>query len=169
MQTTVFLNAEEMPRQWYNLAADLPSPLQPPLGPGGIPIKPEMLAPVFPMNIIEQEMSTQRWIDIPQEVLEILWKWRPSPLRRAAALEKALGTPAKILYKDESVSPPGSHKPNTAVAQAWYNKQFGIKRITTETGAGQWGAPWRLRVPCWASSARSSWSGSVSIKSRSAS
>ncbi|HOB98189.1 MAG TPA: TrpB-like pyridoxal phosphate-dependent enzyme [Verrucomicrobiota bacterium] len=140
MQTNVFLNAEDMPRQWYNLAADLPSPLQPPLGPGGIPIKPEMLAPVFPMNIIEQEMSTERWIDIPEGILEMLWKWRPSPLRRAAALEKALGTPARIFYKDESVSPPGSHKPNTAVAQAWYNKQFGIKRITTETGAEQWGS-----------------------------
>ena len=94
MQTKVFLNEDEMPRQWYNLAADLPSPLQPPLGPGGVPITPEMLAPVFPMNIIEQEVSTQRWIDIPEEVLGILCKWRPTPLHRAHALECALQTPA---------------------------------------------------------------------------
>ena len=94
----------------------------------------------FPMNIIEQEVSTDRWIDIPEEVLALLARWRPTPLVRAYALEAALGTPAKIYYKNESVSPAGSHKPNTAVAQAWYNKQFGIKRITTETGAGQWGS-----------------------------
>ncbi|MDI9527522.1 MAG: TrpB-like pyridoxal phosphate-dependent enzyme, partial [Pseudomonadota bacterium] len=94
---------------------------------------------IFPMNLIEQEVSQERWIDIPEEVLEILYRWRPSPLRRAVHLEKFLGTPARIYYKDEGVSPPGSHKPNTAVAQAWYNKQFGIKKITTETGAGQWG------------------------------
>lgn len=127
-----------MPRQWYNLAADIKT--NPPLGPDGKPISPEMLAPVFPMNIIEQEVSTQRWIDIPEEILEMLIRWRPTPLVRAYALEEALGTPAKIFYKNESVSPAGSHKPNTAVAQAWYNKQFGIKRITTETGAGQWGS-----------------------------
>ncbi|RPJ06812.1 MAG: TrpB-like pyridoxal phosphate-dependent enzyme, partial [Spirochaetaceae bacterium] len=140
MQTKVLLTEDEMPRQWYNLAADLPSPMQPPLGPDGKPITPDMLAPVFPMNIIEQEVSQDRWIDIPEEVLAILYKWRPSPLHRAYALEKALGTPAKIFYKNESVSPAGSHKPNTAVPQAWYNKQFGIKKITTETGAGQWGS-----------------------------
>jgi len=99
-----------------------------------------MLAPVFPMNMIEQEVSTQRWIDIPAEVLDILYRWRPAPLRRAVYLEKYLKTPARIYYKDESVSPPGSHKPNTAVPQAWYNKQFGIERLTTETGAGQWGS-----------------------------
>jgi tryptophan synthase beta chain len=99
-----------------------------------------MLAPVFPMNIIEQEVSQQRWIDIPQGILELLTIWRPSPLYRARRLEKALGTPARIYYKNEGVSPPGSHKPNTAVAQAWYNKQFGIQRLTTETGAGQWGS-----------------------------
>jgi tryptophan synthase beta chain len=99
-----------------------------------------MLAPVFPMNIIEQEVSQQRWIDIPEEVLNILAIWRPSPLVRATALEKALGTPARIYYKYEGVSPPGSHKPNTAVPQAYYNKKFGIKRLTTETGAGQWGS-----------------------------
>jgi tryptophan synthase beta chain len=140
MQVKVFLNEDEFPRQWYNLAADLPSPLQPPLGPDGKPISPDMLAPVFPMNLIEQEVATARWIDIPEGILELLFRWRPTPLHRAVYLEKALGTPAKIYYKNESVSPPGSHKPNTAVAQAWYNKQFGIKRITTETGAGQWGS-----------------------------
>ena len=140
MQMKVFLTEDEMPRQWYNLAADLPSPMQPPLGPDGNPVSPEMLAPVFPMNLIEQEVSQERWIDIPEEVLAILYRWRPTPLHRAYALEKALGTPARIYYKNESVSPPGSHKPNTAVPQAWYNKQFGIKKLTTETGAGQWGS-----------------------------
>jgi len=136
----VFLTEEEIPRQWYNLAVDLPSPLQPPLGPDGNPVTPEMLAPVFPMNLIEQEVSTERWIDIPEGVLELLYRWRPTPLYRAYHLEKALGTPAKIYYKHEGLSPAGSHKPNTAVAQAWYNKEFGIKRMTTETGAGQWGS-----------------------------
>ena len=141
MKTTkVFLSEKEMPRKWYNLAADLPTPMNPPLGPDGKPVTPDMLAPVFPMNLIEQEVSTERWIDIPEEVLELLYRWRPTPLHRAYALEQALGTPARIYYKNESVSPPGSHKPNTAVAQAWYNKQFGIKRIVTETGAGQWGS-----------------------------
>lgn len=138
LQKKIFLDESEMPRQWYNLAADLK--MLPPLGPDGKPVTPEMLAPVFPMNIIEQEVSTQRWIDIPEKVLELLSIWRPSPLVRAYALEKALGTPAKIYYKNESVSPAGSHKPNTAIAQAYYNKEFGIKRITTETGAGQWGS-----------------------------
>ncbi len=136
----IILAEKDIPRQWYNLAADLPGPLQPPLGPDGQALKPEMLAKVFPMNIIEQEVSTKRWIDIPEEILEILTLWRPAPLRRALALEKYLKTPARIYYKDESVSPAGSHKPNTAVAQAWYNKKFGIKRLTTETGAGQWGS-----------------------------
>ncbi len=136
----VFLSEEDIPKQWYNLAVDLPTPLQPPLGPDGNPIGPEMLAPVFPMNLIEQEVSTERWIDIPEPVLELLYRWRPSPLYRAYHLEKALGTPARIYYKNEAVSPAGSHKPNTAVAQAYYNKEFGIKRMTTETGAGQWGS-----------------------------
>ncbi|MCL5097924.1 MAG: TrpB-like pyridoxal phosphate-dependent enzyme [Candidatus Omnitrophica bacterium] len=138
--TKIILEEKDMPRQWYNLAADLPSPLLPPLGPDGKPVTPDMLAPVFPMNLIEQEVSTQRWIDIPEEILEILALWRPSPLYRAKRLEKALGTPARIYYKNEGVSPAGSHKPNTAVPQAWYNKQFGIQRLTTETGAGQWGS-----------------------------
>ncbi|MBN2480916.1 MAG: TrpB-like pyridoxal phosphate-dependent enzyme [Bacteroidales bacterium] len=136
----VYLDESEMPKQWYNLAPDLPTPLQPLLGPDGKPITPDMLAPVFPMNLIEQEVSTERWIDIPEGILEMLTIWRPSPLVRAYALEAALKTPARIYYKNESLSPAGSHKPNTAVAQAWYNKEFGIKRITTETGAGQWGS-----------------------------
>jgi tryptophan synthase beta chain len=134
----ILLPAAEMPRQWYNILADIK--LNPPLGPDGKPVSPDMLSPVFPMNIIEQEVSTQRWIDIPEPVLDVYSIWRPSPLIRATALEKALGTPAHIYYKNEGCSPPGSHKPNTAVAQAYYNKQFGIERITTETGAGQWGS-----------------------------
>ncbi|MEW6517243.1 MAG: TrpB-like pyridoxal phosphate-dependent enzyme [candidate division FCPU426 bacterium] len=136
----ILLSEDEIPKQWYNLAADLPTPLQPPLGPDGAPVSPDKLAPVFPMNLIEQEVSTKRWIDIPPEVLDLLYMWRPSPLYRATRLEKLLGTPARIYFKNEGVSPAGSHKPNTAVAQAWYNKQFGIKRLTTETGAGQWGS-----------------------------
>lgn len=136
----ILLNEQDIPRQWYNLVADLPSPMEPFLGPDGKPISPDQLKAVFPENLIEQDVSTDRWIDIPDGVLELLMRWRPTPLHRAIHLEKALGTPAKIFYKDESVSPPGSHKPNTAVAQAWYNKEFGIKRITTETGAGQWGS-----------------------------
>jgi tryptophan synthase beta chain len=136
----VLLNEDEIPRQWYNLAADLPTPMLPPLGPDGNPVTPDALAPVFPMNLIEQEVSQERWITIPEEVLEILYKWRPSPLCRATSLEKALKTPARIYYKNEGVSPAGSHKPNTAVPQAWYNKQFGIEKLTTETGAGQWGS-----------------------------
>lgn len=140
MANRYVLPPDELPKQWYNLAADLPSPLQPPLGPDGNPVSPDALRPVFPDTLIEQEMSPKRWIDIPEEIRQILSMWRPTPLHRAVALEKALGTPAKIFYKNESVSPPGSHKPNTAVAQAWYNKQFGIRRLTTETGAGQWGS-----------------------------
>ena len=136
----VFLDEREMPRQWYNIQADMPNPLKPPLHPGtGKPIGPDDLAAVFPMPLIEQEVSQERWIDIPDEVMDKLLIWRPSPLYRATALEKALGTPAKIFYKNEGVSPAGSHKPNTAVAQAYFNKKFGIKRLTTETGAGQWG------------------------------
>src|SRR5512138_1668405 len=140
MEQKIQLKESDIPRQWYNLAADLPTPMLPPLGPDGKPVSPDMLTPVFPMNLIEQEVSTKRWIDIPDEVLNILYRWRPAPLRRAVYLEKFLGTPAHIYYKDESTSPPGSHKPNTAVPQAWYNKQFGIQRLTTETGAGQWGS-----------------------------
>jgi tryptophan synthase beta chain len=138
-QVKFFLDEKDMPRKWYNLAADLPTPMLPPLTPDGQPVRPEMLEAVFPRNLIDQEMSQKRWIDIPDEVRQVLYRWRPSPLRRAVHLEKFLKTPAKIYYKDESNSPSGSHKTNTAVAQAWYNKQAGVKRITTETGAGQWG------------------------------
>ncbi len=135
------LPEKEIPRQWYNIQADLPNPLPPPLNPGtGQPVTPDMLAPVFPMNLIEQEVSTERWINIPDEVLEKYLLWRPTPLYRAYSLEKFLGTPARIYFKNEGVSPPGSHKPNTAIAQAYYNKVFGIKRLATETGAGQWGS-----------------------------
>ena len=134
----VFLTEDEIPRQWYNINADIK--MNPPLGPDGNPISPDMLAPVFPMNMVEQEMSSERWIDIPEGVLDVLNIWRPSPLMRAYTLEKALDTPARIYFKYEGTSPPGSHKPNTAVAQAYYNKEFGIKRLTTETGAGQWGS-----------------------------
>jgi tryptophan synthase beta chain len=134
----IFLTEDEMPRQWYNINADMK--MNPPLGPDGNPVTPDQLAPVFPMNLIEQEVSTERWIDIPEGVLEVLNIWRPSPLVRAHSLEKALDTPARIYYKWEGVSPPGSHKPNTAVAQAYYNKEFGIENLTTETGAGQWGS-----------------------------
>jgi len=138
-EVKIQLSESEIPRKWYNLAADLPTPMLPPLGPNGAPVSPDQLAPVFPMNLIEQEVSQERWIDIPEEVLDILYRWRPAPLRRAVYLERFLKTPARIYYKDESVSPAGSHKPNTAVPQAYYNKKFGIKRLTTETGAGQWG------------------------------
>ena len=142
METTKFLLPEkDMPRQWYNIQADLPKPLPPVLHPGTKqPIGPQDLAPLFPMELIKQEVSTERWIDIPDEVLDIYKLWRPTPLFRAHRLEKALDTPAKIYYKYEGVSPAGSHKPNTAIPQAYYNKMEGVKRITTETGAGQWGS-----------------------------
>jgi len=137
----ILLHEDEIPRQWYNIQPDLPHPLQPPLHPGtGQPVGPEDLAPIFPMNLIEQEVSQQRWLDIPTEVMEKLLLWRPTPLHRAYGFEKALGTPARIYYKNEGASPPGSHKPNTAIPQAFYNKAFGIKRLVTETGAGQWGS-----------------------------
>ena len=139
--TKFFLSEQEMPRQWYNILADLPKPMPPVLHPGTKqPVGPQDLAPLFPMELIKQEVSTDRWIDIPDEVLDIYKLWRPSPLYRARRLEKALDTPAKIYYKWEGVSPAGSHKPNTAVAQAYYNKKEGVKRISTETGAGQWGS-----------------------------
>ncbi|MBI3512454.1 MAG: TrpB-like pyridoxal phosphate-dependent enzyme [Proteobacteria bacterium] len=135
------LSEDRMPRSWYNLAADLPKALPPVLHPGtGQPIGPADLAPLFPMEIIKQEVSTERYIDIPEPVRDIYRQWRPTPLYRARRWEKALGTPAKIYYKYEGVSPAGSHKPNTSVAQAFYNKAEGVKRLTTETGAGQWGS-----------------------------
>ena len=136
----IVLTEDELPRQWYNLNADFSKPMPPPVDGAGNPIGPDALAPVFPMNLIEQEMCPDRWVDIPEDILGLYKIWRPTPMYRARRLEEALGTPAKIYYKNEGVSPPGSHKPNTAVAQAWYNKEFGIKRLTTETGAGQWGS-----------------------------
>lgn len=139
-QLKILLDESDIPTQWYNVVADMPKPPVPPLGPDGKPIGPEALAAIFPMPIIEQEVSGERWIDIPEAVREIYRMWRPSPLFRARALERAIDTPAKIYYKYEGVSPAGSHKPNTAVAQAYYNKQVGINRLTTETGAGQWGS-----------------------------
>ena len=135
------LDASKMPRFWYNIAADLPSPPPPVLHPGTQqPIGPADLAPLFPMALIAQEVSTEREIEIPEPVRDIFKLWRPAPLFRAHRLERALGTPAKIYYKYEGVSPAGSHKPNTAVPQAWFNAQAGIKKLTTETGAGQWGS-----------------------------
>lgn len=137
----IILPESELPRRWYNLAADMPTPMEPPLHPGtGKPVGPDDLAPIFPMPLIEQEVSTERWIDIPEPVLEKYLIWRPAPLYRASGLEAHLGTPARIYFKNEGVSPAGSHKPNTAIAQAYYNKISGTKRITTETGAGQWGS-----------------------------
>ena len=134
------LPESDVPTHWYNIAADLPKAPPPPLHPGTRqPIGPADLAPLFPMELIKQEVSTERYIEIPDEVREIYKLWRPTPLIRARRLEKALGTPAHIYFKYEGASPVGSHKPNTAVAQAYYNKQEGIKRLTTETGAGQWG------------------------------
>jgi tryptophan synthase beta chain len=134
------LPAEQMPTSWFNALPRMPEPLQPPLHPATRePIGPDDLAPLFPMALIEQEMSAAAWIDIPGEVLDVLRLWRPTPLVRAVRLEQALGTPARIYYKDESGSPAGSHKPNTAVPQAFYNKAEGSTRLTTETGAGQWG------------------------------
>ncbi|MFW8600602.1 TrpB-like pyridoxal phosphate-dependent enzyme [Desulfobacterota bacterium M19] len=137
----IFLPENEMPDQWYNVGSDIPNGLQPPLDPAtGQPMGPEKLSAIFPMALLEQEMTDQRWIDIPEEVQNIYKIWRPSPLIRADNLEKAIGTKARIYYKYEGVSPAGSHKPNSAVAQAYYNKEAGIKRLATETGAGQWGS-----------------------------
>jgi tryptophan synthase beta chain len=136
----ILLSEREIPTAWYNLLADLPEPLPPPLHPGTQqPVTPGDLEPIFARALIEQEMSSQRWIDIPDAVRQAYAIWRPSPLVRATGLEKELRTPARIYFKDESHSPPGSHKPNTAVPQAYYNKMEGINRLSTETGAGQWG------------------------------
>ncbi len=137
----ITLQESEIPTHWYNILADMPNKPLPPLHPGTKePIGPDALAPLFPMELIKQEVSTEKWIAIPEEVREIYKVWRPTPLYRAYGLEKALDTPAKIYYKYEGVSPAGSHKPNTAVPQAYYSKQQGVKRIVTETGAGQWGS-----------------------------
>ncbi len=139
--TKILLPEKEMPRQWYNILPDLPKPLNPPFSPvTGKPVTPEELNAIFPMGLILQEVSTDNYIDIPEDILNIYRLWRPSPLIRARRLEQLLGTPARIYYKYEGVSPAGSHKPNTAVPQAYYNMKEGIKKISTETGAGQWGS-----------------------------
>jgi tryptophan synthase beta chain len=144
-QTKIVLSDKEIPTQWYNIMADMPNKPKPPLHPATRqPVGPDDLKPIFPMDLILQEVSTERWIPIPEEVLEIYTLWRPSPLFRAHRLEAALKTPAKIYYKYEGVSPAGSHKPNTSIPQAYYNKKAGIKRIATETGAGQWGSSMAL-------------------------
>lgn len=141
MNKKIILRDDEMPRQWYNVVPDIPNGLEPPLDPETKePMGPEKLAAVFPMGLLEQEMTTSRFVPIPDEVLDILKIWRPAPLVRANNLEKALGTKAKIFFKNEGVSPVGSHKPNSAVAQAYYNMKEGVKRLATETGAGQWGS-----------------------------
>ena len=142
METIQYLLPQNhIPQTWYNILPDLPVPLAPPLHPGTLkPLGPDDLAPLFPMALILQEMSAEREIEIPEEVRQIYAQWRPSPLMRARRLEKALDTPARIYYKNEGVSPAGSHKLNTAVAQAWYNKQEGVRHLSTETGAGQWGS-----------------------------
>src|SRR5919201_2343495 len=135
------LDEDDLPTQWYNIQADLKTPAPPVMHPGtGQPIGPQDLAPLFPVELIKQEVSQERWLDIPEAVRDILRLWRPTPLHRARRLEKALDTPAHIYYKYEGTSPAGSHKPNTAVAQAYYNKRAGIRRLATETGAGQWGS-----------------------------
>ena len=141
MENKIILTENEIPRNWYNIQADMPNPVLPPLHPGTKqPVGPDDLAPLFPMELIKQEVTRERYVEIPEEVRDIYKIWRPTPLFRAHRLEKFLDTPAKIYYKYEGVSPAGSHKPNTAVPQAYYNKKEGVKRITTETGAGQWGS-----------------------------
>src|SRR5438094_4516379 len=145
LHTKYLLSEDEMPRAWYNIMPDLPRPPEAVLHPGTKqPVKPDDLAPLFPMALIMQEVSTERYIEIPEPVREVYKQWRPSPLFRARRLEKALDTPARIYYKYEGVSPVGSHKPNTAVAQAFYNKQEGVKKLSTETGAGQWGSAFAM-------------------------
>ncbi|MCU0970815.1 MAG: TrpB-like pyridoxal phosphate-dependent enzyme [Gammaproteobacteria bacterium] len=139
MHTKIFLPESELPTHWYNVLADMPNKPAPYLGPDGNPVTPDAMTRIFPESLVMQEMMADRWVPIPEPVRDVLALWRPSPLYRAHRLEAALGTPAKIFYKNESVSPAGSHKPNTAVAQAYYNKEAGITRLTTETGAGQWG------------------------------
>ena len=141
MEKKIQLAERQMPTHWYNLAADLPDPLAPPLNPGTQqPLDPSALEPLFAKGLVEQEISQERWIEIPEPVQKALAVWRPTPLVRATALEEALGTPAEIWYKNESLSPAGSHKPNTAIPQAYYNSLDGVRRLTTETGAGQWGS-----------------------------
>ncbi|HAW50355.1 TPA: TrpB-like pyridoxal phosphate-dependent enzyme [bacterium] len=141
MDIKVILLEKDIPQRWYNVTPDLPEQLPPPIHPGtGKPIGPEDLTPIFPMELIKQEVSQERWIEIPDEIIDVYKIWRPTPLHRAYRLEKELKTNSRIYFKNESLSPPGSHKPNTAVAQAYFNKEEGVKRLCTETGAGQWGS-----------------------------
>src|SRR6476646_8474898 len=141
MDAKITLPESDLPRSWYNILADAPTLPPPPLHPGtGQPVGPDDLAPLFPMSLILQEVATDRWIPIPDPVRAVYAMWRPTPLHRALGLEQALGTDCRIFYKYEGVSPAGSHKPNTAVAQAYYNQQEGVTRPATETGAGQWGS-----------------------------
>ena len=140
-QRKITLTESEIPTHWYNIMADMPNKPLPPLHPGTQqPIGPEALAPLFPMELIKQEVSTDQWVEIPDEVRNLYSIWRPTPMFRAYELEKAIGTKSKIYYKYEGVSPAGSHKPNTAIPQAYYNAKEGVKKISTETGAGQWGS-----------------------------
>lgn len=141
METKIMLSERDIPTKWYNIMADMPNLPRPPIHPATKePVGPNDLSAIFPMSLIEQEVTEKRWIDIPEDVLKVYTLWRPTPMYRAYRLEEALGTPAKIYYKYEGVSPAGSHKPNTSVPQAYYNKEAGIKKIATETGAGQWGS-----------------------------
>ncbi|HTR61527.1 MAG TPA: pyridoxal-phosphate dependent enzyme, partial [Candidatus Binataceae bacterium] len=139
-QVKILLDESEIPAHWYNVVADMANPPAPPLGPDGKPINPAALSAIFPDPIIAHEIASERWIPIPEPVREIYRQWRPTPMFRAHRLEAAIGTPARIYYKYEGVSPAGSHKPNTAVAQAYLNHTAGVRRLTTETGAGQWGS-----------------------------
>ena len=151
----ILLDENELPTRWYNVLHDLPTPLPPVLHPGtGQPVGPDDLAPLFPMALIEQEVTSAQYVEIPGDVLDVYRLWRPSPLFRAHRLEAALGTPARIYYKYEGVSPAGSHKPNTSVPQAFYNAQAGIRRLTTETGAGQWGSALAFACASTGSTAR---------------
>ncbi len=154
----VILSTEELPRKWLNLVPYLPEPLEPPLDPQTKePVSPEKLLAIFPEPIVEQEVTQEEWLEIPEDVLKVYSLYRPTPLIRAENLEKYLETPAKIFYKYEGVSPPGSHKPNTAIPQAYYNKISGIKRLTTETGAGQWGSSLAFATQFLGLNARSIW------------
>jgi tryptophan synthase beta chain len=164
--TRITLPQSEIPRAWYNPLPDLPTPLAPPLDPETKePLAPEKLEPIFPRGLIEQEMSGEREIAIPEEVRNTYSLWRPTPLIRAKRLEEAIGAKSRIYYKDESVSPTGSHKPNTAVAQAYFNKAAGISRLATETGAGQWGAALAFASRWWVWTALFTWCESASSKS----
>ncbi len=159
IHTKYLLSEDQMPRAWYNIVSDMPNPPVPPLHPGTQkPVTPDDLAPLFPMALIQQEVSTERYIEIPDPVRQIYAQWRPSPLYRARRLEKALDTPARIYYKYEGVSPVGSHKPNTSVPQAFYNKEEGIKKLSTRRGQASGDQLWRWRARSLTWTSRSLWS-----------